>query len=1001
LKTYNSLGQNRIFVESATLVGQTGWRKIISSPINDIDFEGIDLVPNGNSKIYVIAKGAIDITQAEDWLVYEFNNLGDLTSKFIMDRTSQSDVNSKILATPNGLYVSGQTKDGTNPKSSLVKIRTATTDTIPNVDGEESSKYDGYIRNYGQLKNYGTINDAAVGVNYFSTNPYYIDALMKDRIAFVQNQLVDSNQRLFDVNRFDLTFVNGNMEKQIEQNPNGLKRNYYQGNKTKSIVEVDEFESVYIPDLYSNIDLRLTHNKVGIKMIFAKNFKGKLEDIEINMNGSVSFVIDDNKLKIATLLGEIDFEQPSAYQYSNSGMLIELPAFYFLNSYGNIAIDVPNYNPSNMLYIVMKDGNDPIPTPKLLGDNMMWSTYFGEDGGLTISRDVTVDNSNNSYYVGQTECASFISTIGFFPLNPKAAQADAFIIKFDSDIIPQWYTYYGGSVGNNSVIMQPTDIATAVVASSDLNRLYVVGMSKSADLLQPNAPSSTGYTGDQTNSSAIGNSGEIFFDIFVARFNLSTGLLEWNTFYGEEYNEIASDITIDRNYNVYIVGERDNTTPLLPLDGASNYNVGSGLLMKFNINDALTWVNTYLGERITAVCADVWPNIYIAGSTNQSGMTILNAPIEYQTLSYQGGNHDGFLAAFNMNGVLTHSFYYGGSCGDFITGLGVDFQKNIYAIGKTAYPDLGVGGCTGSLNLPIKGNGLPPATPSDNDINHFIFKTNSFFNSSNVPQQVVIEHAGYFGGGGKEFELNSDFGIPYSEAVISVNPNNGVFAISGATNSDDLYNSNIPMPQVQPLNYFFQPNKDSYSYFNLDAYIAVFNSDFELKYSTYFGDGKWNDGASAIAFSKNDNRLYYAGNTQTFNQNTAYTPDEYLYIEEYDNTVSTDFFQEFSINGLSTWFAFFDLNGLDIPGDPINAGVEDVISYQLSIYPNPSNDMIYISSQLLLEELEVYDLQGKVLFNATPDSHYTSFDVSKLSTGTYIVRSKSDHHIIISKFIKL
>jgi hypothetical protein len=1001
----DSLGQNRIFVESASLVGQTVWRKIMASPINDIEFEGIDLIISGLNDIYIIAKGTLSLTLGRDWLLYKFNNLGEITNKFVLDRTSQNDVNSKILSRNNEVYVSGSTTDDNDLKSTLVKIRTVSTDTIPNVDGEPSSRYNGYIRNYGQLKNYGLENDAAFGVNYYASSSLYLDAIMKDKIAFVQNIKVDTILHLYDVNRMDISFVNGNMEKQIDQNPNGLKRNFYQGNTTNSIVGVDEYESVYIPNLYPNINLKLTHNKVGIKMIFAKNFKGELDDISMNIEGASSVEINNNTLNIITPLNTIDFDQPYAYQYDASGTLIQYPAFFILDTLGNVSIDVPIYNPLYTLYIVVKDGDNAPETPKLLGDNMLWSTYFGENF-ITISRDVATDGNKNVYYTGQTTCPNFYNSTGLFPSFPKAAQYDAFIIKFNEFIVPNWFTFYGGSIGNNTIVNDPSEVATDICVNGDGSKIYIAGVTCSADLLLPNNPASTGYTGDQTNTSALGTNDQIYNDLFIARFD-NNGQLYWNTYYGNDYEEISSDITLDRCDNLYVVGERNNTTPLLPLAGANNYTSGSGLLMKFNLNDALTWVNTWAGERIAAVITDPVCNVYFAGSTNNSSMPILNQPVEVQTQTYNGGNHDGFLACFTNAGLLTHSMYYGGNCGDFITGLGINNSNEIYAVGKTAYKAIGNNDCTGSTDLIVKGNGLPFIDSSVTNINHFIFKMLPFFNSSWGAQQMQIEHAGYFGGGGSEFELNNQFGLSYTEAVIAVHPQTGIFVISGATNSDFYNNSSIPMPFAQPQNYFFQPFRDSNSYFGLDAYLAAFNSDFELKYSTYFGDGYYSEGPSGIAFSTSDNRLFYCGNTGTFNGCPLITSDfQKLFVEEFDDSpLSLDFYQSTYLSGNqmfseATWFALFDLNGLDIPGEPFNLGVNEINENSLFIYPNPASNTIQISASTILDEIFLFDLQGKLIQQVAAQNKDLTIDISGISSGTYIVQAKNSNGILISKFMK-
>ncbi|PZW38837.1 putative secreted protein (Por secretion system target) [Mesonia algae] len=68
---------------------------------------------------------------------------------------------------------------------------------------------------------------------------------------------------------------------------------------------------------------------------------------------------------------------------------------------------------------------------------------------------------------------------------------------------------------------------------------------------------------------------------------------------------------------------------------------------------------------------------------------------------------------------------------------------------------------------------------------------------------------------------------------------------------------------------------------------------------------------------------------------------------------------------------------------------EDVTIVQLNIYPNPTDAKLYIDSNLPLNQVNVYNLQGKTLISSNVEGNKkrkVSLNVSSLSSGVYFVR---------------
>jgi hypothetical protein len=57
----------------------------------------------------------------------------------------------------------------------------------------------------------------------------------------------------------------------------------------------------------------------------------------------------------------------------------------------------------------------------------------------------------------------------------------------------------------------------------------------------------------------------------------------------------------------------------------------------------------------------------------------------------------------------------------------------------------------------------------------------------------------------------------------------------------------------------------------------------------------------------------------------------------------------------------------------------------LSVYPNPANDQIKIKSDLALDQIAIFDLNGKCLFRQKSNKKSMSVDVSSFEVGAYII----------------
>ncbi|MBN8640265.1 MAG: T9SS type A sorting domain-containing protein [Flavobacteriales bacterium] len=81
-------------------------------------------------------------------------------------------------------------------------------------------------------------------------------------------------------------------------------------------------------------------------------------------------------------------------------------------------------------------------------------------------------------------------------------------------------------------------------------------------------------------------------------------------------------------------------------------------------------------------------------------------------------------------------------------------------------------------------------------------------------------------------------------------------------------------------------------------------------------------------------------------------------------------------------------------------GNEEFIKNEIKLYPNPVIDVLNISSTESMSKIEVVNMLGQVVFVKTIDELETTVDMSRYSTGTYIIKVLVDTKVEIFKVIK-
>ena len=82
-------------------------------------------------------------------------------------------------------------------------------------------------------------------------------------------------------------------------------------------------------------------------------------------------------------------------------------------------------------------------------------------------------------------------------------------------------------------------------------------------------------------------------------------------------------------------------------------------------------------------------------------------------------------------------------------------------------------------------------------------------------------------------------------------------------------------------------------------------------------------------------------------------------------------------------------------------GIDTADFLDYSYYPNPTTGKVNITSKDAITEIEVYCIQGQILFNQKLNELSTSVDISQFAKGTYFFKMKVNDKETNFKILKM
>ncbi len=365
------------------------------------------------------------------------------------------------------------------------------------------------------------------------------------------------------------------------------------------------------------------------------------------------------------------------------------------------------------------------------GTTLLASTYIGGSLNDGVNSSTTLVYNYGDYYRGEIQVDNsgniYVASCSFssnFPITAGASQTalggglDGVVFKFDQNLSTLiWSTYLGGV----------QDDACYALALDDSSNVYTTGGTASSAFPITAGSISTVYNGGIT-------------DGFVTKIKNDGSAVLNSTFVGTNAYDQSFFIQLDKDYDVYIVGQ---TLGVMPVSGGVYSNSNSGqFIWKMN-NDLNTQIfttifgnsNGSVNISPSAFLVDYCENIYVSGwgghillGTPTTGMPLTADAIQPTT---DGFNFYLFVLSTNASSLLYATYFGGPISQEHVDGGTSRFDKK-----GIIYQSV-CAGCGGNDDFPVTPGSWPN---TGSNVNHATNCNNGTFK---FDFQVAIADANF------------------------------------------------------------------------------------------------------------------------------------------------------------------------------------------------------------------------------------------------------------------
>ena len=451
------------------------------------------------------------------------------------------------------------------------------------------------------------------------------------------------------------------------------------------------------------------------------------------------FDTSGTQLIYSTYLGGAQGEVPASMIVNSNNELLVLGTTSSLdfptttNAYDNSYNGGSNTHISSSIHFI--NGSDLFVTHfNSSGTQLIGSTYFGgnaNDGinsspilvfnyGDDIRGEIMTDINDNIYIVSSTTSTNIPTTAGVFQPT-KSASEDGLIAKFDDNLSTLiWASYFGGN----------GDDAIYGIKINKQQDLYITGGSSSTNLPTTNNTYQTTYPGGIASG-------------YIAKINQTGQNIKACTYVGSAHYDQSYLIDIDRNSNVYVFGQTQDSSNAFIINAQWNSPNDGQFISKFNSTLtnriwSTTWGNGQYGIDVvpSAFMVDLCNRIYLSawgGNVNHNfgGGNTNNLPLTSNAIqsSTDGSDYYLMVMADDASSIDYGSYYGGNQSAEHVDGGTSRFDNK-----GRIYQNV-CAGCGGHSDFPTTVNAFSRTNNSYN-CNNGVFKID--FNIPAIVADFII-----------------------------------------------------------------------------------------------------------------------------------------------------------------------------------------------------------------------------------------------------------------------
>ncbi len=227
----------------------------------------------------------------------------------------------------------------------------------------------------------------------------------------------------------------------------------------------------------------------------------------------------------------------------------------------------------------------------------------------------------------------------------------------------------------------------------------------------------------------------------------------------------------------------------------------------------------------------------------------------------------------------------------------------------------------------------------------------------------------------------------FAEYMLSSTTLNDVWLRPSASNSLDFYNdtsSYLTGPGVGILEYIF----DAFDYMPFEEMDSVDTILFQVKTKGFY-----------YHFISRYDEAYFP----TIFIDTNILIDTWLPLDPISDTAKMLFSIYITDTTLTSIYDFPCTSDNPLYDDNYDLGLQDLAKTNFILYPNPSNESITIKGveNQVISKVEIFDLNGKILYSKYPNVKQLNIDISNYQQGAYFVKCSDENTSRTLKLMKL